>query len=295
MFKPKLIFFGKIAVAIVVLVLLVKNIQFHKITEVYKTAKWNYASIALFLIIPNIWIQSLKWHYLLKLANPAISFATACKSLIIGYPLGFVTPGRLGEMGRSLYVKELNQLKTVKLFIIDKTSNLSVILIFGLTGLFILFRSDFTFSIILALFIIPVVLTGFLCYSFTSASKINSLIKRFTNISYYTGKNNLLLLSYSTTLYLIYLTQLIILVYNFQEVNPVTASQAGASVFLVKAMLPISIGDLGIREGASVFFFGKIGVKNAAAFSAAIFLYLFNRCIPTLTGLFTLLISKRNS
>lgn len=54
---------------------------------------------------------------------------------------------------------------------------------------------------------------------------------------------------------------------------------------LVKSMLPISIGDLGIRESAAVFFLGKIGLAESTAFNASILLFLINLVIPSMIGL----------
>ena len=58
-----------------------------------------------------------------------------------------------------------------------------------------------------------------------------------------------------------------------------------SATMLVKSLLPISIGDLGIRESAAIFFLGKIGVHESTAFNASILLFLINLLIPSLVGL----------
>ncbi|MFQ5771345.1 MAG: lysylphosphatidylglycerol synthase domain-containing protein, partial [bacterium] len=141
-FKSRLLFFSKVAVAILTLFILVKSIQLSTLIAVLKTSNMNYLVMALIFIVPNVWIQVLKWHFLLKLAKPDISLTIAYKSFIIGYPLGFVTPGRLGEFGRAFYVKEINQMKTFKLVIIDKSTNLLITLLFGVAGFLILSQND---------------------------------------------------------------------------------------------------------------------------------------------------------
>ena len=55
---------------------------------------------------------------------------------------------------------------------------------------------------------------------------------------------------------------------------------------------PISLGELGIREGASVYFLTQFGETASVAFNASIFLFIINLLIPALVGLVLLL--KRN-
>jgi uncharacterized membrane protein YbhN (UPF0104 family) len=69
---------------------------------------------------------------------------------------------------------------------------------------------------------------------------------------------------------------------------------AGNLVMFAKTIIPpVSLGELGIREGASVFFLHIFGEPNSAGFNASIFLFLINMLIPSVIGLFLLL--KRNN
>ena len=94
---------------------------------------------------------------------------------------------------------------------------------------------------------------------------------------------NLLLLTFS--FYFIFLIQFYILVCSFETASFFPAFLAIASTMLVKSMLPISLGDLGIRESAAIFFLGKIGLLESTAFNASILLFLINLLIPSLVGL----------
>lgn len=48
---------------------------------------------------------------------------------------------------------------------------------------------------------------------------------------------------------------------------------------------PVSFAELGIREGASVFFLTYFGETQAVAFNASIFLFMINVLLPSLVGL----------
>jgi hypothetical protein len=57
-------------------------------------------------------------------------------------------------------------------------------------------------------------------------------------------------------------------------------------VFLAKFLLPsITLLDLGVREGAAVFFLGAVGVSQAAAFNAALLMFVLTGVLPALVGL----------
>jgi len=68
---------------------------------------------------------------------------------------------------------------------------------------------------------------------------------------------------------------------------------AGNLIMFVKTVIPpISLGELGIREGASVFFLTKFSELPSVAFNASIFLFIINILLPALVGLILLL--KKN-
>lgn len=258
-----------------------------------QSADTRYLGMVLLLLIPNLALQMLKWHYLLKLANPKVRFFTACQSLIVGYPLGFVTPGRLGEIGRALYVKEISQIKTLKLVVVDKMANFLVILLIGMAGLAtlpkILDSSQGMPGLLPGLALLT---TVFLCLG-SSTPVVSRALGRFTKIYHFRRKNLAALLAYSTLFYLTFAAQFVMLIWCFQPGNLGSVAKAVASTLLVKTVLPVSFGDLGVREGAAVFFCSKIGVVAAAGFNAAFLLFIINVGMPTVLGLPILMKTRR--
>ena len=58
-----------------------------------------------------------------------------------------------------------------------------------------------------------------------------------------------------------------------------------ALVFFAKSAIPqVTLGDLGVREGAAVFFLGAYGVEAGAAFDAALALFAMNLLLPAVVG-----------
>ena len=68
----------------------------------------------------------------------------------------------------------------------------------------------------------------------------------------------------------------------------------GSLIMFAKSIIPqVSLGDLGIREGASIYFYNKIGIAASTAFDASFFLFLINLLIPSLIGM--ILLYKKNN
>ncbi len=271
--------------AAAILVALVQSISLSTLFEVTALADSNYLLAALFLLIFNIFIQMLKWWYLLRIANAKVTLITAWRSLLIGFPLGFVTPGRLGEIGRAFYVKELSQTRTFSLVVIDKITTVLVVLTLGLVGLLGLPNTGLSPKLQSGLIICLCLFLCFLTFSLVSP-RISQVCRRFTKSPQFKQKHLAIALVLSGFFYITFVIQFVLLVRAFDAtVGFMTSTQAAASVFLLKTVLPVAFGDLGIREGAAVFFFERNGVSAAHAFQASFLLFLINVGIPALLGL----------
>ncbi len=88
---------------------------------------------------------------------------------------------------------------------------------------------------------------------------------------------------------LVYQLQFYFLVNAFHPVGFVNGWAAVASILLAKSFVPISFGDLGVRESASVLLLGRLSVPQAAAFDASLLLFLINIMIPAIAGLYPIL------
>lgn len=246
---------------------------------------------AVLLLLPNLAVQVAKWWYLLRLANRQISARTAWRSLIIGFPLGFVTPGRLGEIGRALYVEEISQRRTFGLVIVDKVAATLVTLVFGLAGLHMLpiLPPNSRLHLLLTIALAGLILLATILVTWRPCAET---IGRWTRTSL-SRPDLAVCLLLSSLFYAIFVVQLMLLTGTFDPQMWWSGLEAAGATFLLKTILPISFGDLGIREGAASYFFSQIGVAPATALNAAFILYLINLGIPSLMGLPVLLKTRR--
>jgi uncharacterized membrane protein YbhN (UPF0104 family) len=82
--------------------------------------------------------------------------------------------------------------------------------------------------------------------------------------------------------------QMFCLINAFTGITIVHAFVGTSAMMFIKSLLPISLGDLGIREAGSIYFFSTYNVSQAAALNASLLLFVINVFIPSLFGIYFL-------
>ncbi|MFH0906929.1 MAG: lysylphosphatidylglycerol synthase transmembrane domain-containing protein [bacterium] len=124
--------------------------------------KINYRLLipAIFLIIPIIFIKSWRWNYLKKLQKINYKLRDSFLIYSIGSAIGSLTPGRLGEISRIIYLKNdgYSTGQSLVSVIMDRLLDLFFLIIFGYFGIIFLFgffeKITFVFSIVVLTIII---------------------------------------------------------------------------------------------------------------------------------------------
>jgi uncharacterized membrane protein YbhN (UPF0104 family) len=89
--------------------------------------------------------------------------------------------------------------------------------------------------------------------------------------------------------------QFFILLQGFTEISFQQSLAGAAATFFVKSALPITIGDLGVREGVAIYIFSRLGVAPTFAFNASVVLFIINLVLPSLVGLHLIWRRKRHA
>jgi len=101
-----------------------------------------------FALMPlTMLLQMFKWYQLLKLAGDNIRFSDAVTSHLAGMTLGFITPARLGELGRAWFLEDVPQLKVVALTLAEKFYSTLAYFIFGVLSLILFFNLNYSLNI----------------------------------------------------------------------------------------------------------------------------------------------------
>lgn len=97
----------------------------------------NMVAVILLMFV-NWGIEALKWKISVKPVQE-VNFFRALQAVLSGVSFAVSTPNRMGEyLGRVLYMKEGNRLKTISITIVSSISQLIITLLAGCIGLFLL-------------------------------------------------------------------------------------------------------------------------------------------------------------
>lgn len=284
--------------AIGVLVILIEP---SALLDALAVAQWRWMLGALVLLPVNLALDGLVWRRLLHPIASSVPLPQLTRALLAGFTLGFVTPARTGELvGRALALPAADpwavSLTVFVQRLVDTMINVAVgtgVLAAALytgwmsasTGWWLLLIGSGVFALLLA---------GLLAVPSVAARAVRRLLpdrpalhQRVAVLDAYERSAMLRTAGWAGLRYGVFCTQFVLLVYAFPDPPALGWTFAAvALVFLVKFLVPsITLMDLGIREGAAVFFFGLAGVSQPAAFNAALLLFMITLVLPAVAGL----------
>ena len=261
------------------------------------SAGWILAAVA--LLPANIGLEAYRWHRLVRRLAPEVRFAETLAAVLSGYPLGLATPGRLGDyVGRAFYLRYAGKWELAALTFAERMATLAVSLVAGLGALvpFLLRRTDV--PLIAWATVLGAGALGALCFVYLilhprAARQVLGAVlpprfaPRLAVLDAFDRHDARALLALSAVRYGLFSTQFVCLVFAFAPGAPWLAAATGVVlVFFAKSAIPsFTLADLGIREGAAIYFLGALGIAGAAAFNAAFLLFCVNLLLPSLVGL----------
>ena len=276
------------------------DIEFDGLMRSFYTSNKKYLFSAFALMPLTMSIQIFKWNLLLRSLNKNMKFQSAASSYLAGMTLGIVTPARIGELGRAWFLRGVPQLQVIGLTVLDKFYSILAYFAIGMLTLFI-FLYDFVDLNISLKILIYTIGTGtylFIFIALMNPERIGKIVsfagklirkKEYSNIianswSMVTRKRILVVYGLASAVWSSVITQLYLLIRAFDEVPLFDGLINASTAHFVKTLLPLTLGELGIREASVSYFFGKLGVDESAAFSAALLMLLINVLLPALVG-----------
>ena len=288
----------RVLVGGLVLYLVVSLVQWQNVLVAYKSADIGFIIIAALLLFVNVGIRTFKWHTMLCSVKDKPTYAEAFGSVMLGISLGSFTPGEIGDFaGRALHITDAKRSHLIGLTLLDKAQIFIVTSCAGIVSIgYLLFSNIFIFTF-------GSVIIVFLSGIFIMRLEIVAALGHRLNTSFFkkpwlTGvldgfsllKPRQLFTTVLCTLAFqgILIVQMFFLMNAFAKINFTNAFIGTSAMMFLKSLLPISIGDLGIREAGSIYFFSIYGISQAAALNASLMLFLINILVPSILGTFFL-------
>ena len=308
--KKKIIFFAKLITAFALILFFVSTLKPEEIYNVLKRADGTLLSVVFILGMVNIFIQYVKWKSLCNNILEEKNERKIIKSLFAGFSAGIMTPMRAGEFwGRFLAFTNGSFLKLTYAVVLDKFSLLFVEVVFGgiLSIIFVYYYINLgaiLFAIIILLYIIVtliflLIINGkigerkYVKALFYRYDKLKTIYDKYMVFRVTDNKQRIKIILLSVLQYSCFISQYILLVCSFTLKTDIFSYMIAAGfLFFAKNLISfLTPGELGTREGLSVFTLTLAGINGAAAFNAAFTLFIVNILLPAIAGLF-FLVSK---
>lgn len=289
----------KILISAGLLIFILQSVEISGVVAAFEGADKLLILTAFGLSFLNIYLQYRKWRMVCSTLLGEDNRKKVIYSLFYGFTAGSFTPARAGEYaGRTIPFSDKSLLQVSAAVLIDKLFSLFIVLIFGSIAFMLYLSFSFASSVLILL------TAGVVLYFMSRLIKLKfpfknyKWIQKFSDSFSYIGKIDarfsLKLAFLSLLFYVCFIIQFVLLIGAFSNHYAFTNYMWTANlVMFVKTILPqVSIGELGIREGASVYFLKHFGESAAAGLNASVFLFLINILFPALSGLILLLRKK---
>ena len=279
---------------IIILCVILLKIDFAKTILVLAKLKVFLFICVILLNIPLILLKSFRWNQLLEKQSIHYNKLNSFLIYLSSIYLGIITPGRVGEFIKALYLrsdKEISLSKGMSSVLLDRLFDIYFLIILGIIGVwkFGILRELSNISVIL---IVIVILGPILMLNKQLMESLFGLLYKFVLIKrdkgkleekfedFYNGINqlinpNLLFSGVLTCLaYMIFFIQCYFIVIAMGISIDFATITLFMSISSLISLIPISICGLGTRDATLIYLFSLIELKPEVAVSYSFLIFI---------------------
>jgi hypothetical protein len=276
--------------------ILIWRLDLATIINLLKSSIWQLILLAVFLNIPMIFIKATRWWYLMRTQSIVYPLSQSFLGYLSSIFVGLLTPGRLGELTKALYITSNNRItmgQALSSVLADRLFDLSALLIVGGVALasiinfsvwqgwvgVITVAGGLTFTLLLLLteqgfsllktFVAP--LGKSMAHLFMPGGWIfdtRAGLKQFSILT-------ISIAGMLTALaYLIFFGQCYLLALSLKLPLSFMSTSSATALGSLVSLLPISISGIGTRDAAIVAYLGTYGIPPEKAFAFSLLIFL---------------------
>jgi uncharacterized membrane protein YbhN (UPF0104 family) len=253
--------------------------------------------LALFCFLVLLFLRTYKWHRLMAGTGKG-HLCRSMRTLFGGFALGLITPGRLGELGRCVFVRDEERTQVALLTVLDRLLDFWALLTLMGASLFLLApRPAAVFGLAVWLALLPVVV-GFPAL----VSYLSRLARRSRHFrGHFTEAAVGMLLISTPRFALLAVTAMGVELASFffllRAFSPTAFTTALATYpyIVLAGDLPVSFSGVGVREGAAALLLSPYAIPSGAAVDASLVWFFFAMLLPAALGAFWLVVERAKS
>jgi len=284
------------------LFLLFWQVSWRKVWDVVQSLDGTLLMVTCILWIPTQVLQFVKWNMLAREAGDDIRRGDIHRGYWVGFTLGLITPGRVGQLGRALALHNCSLPRAFGLTAVERGYTALSMNALGFLALVALPLLGWQSPVPIPLVVqIVLVLAGAFLLVLgvfprlmhkplrwvAGKLPLRDKLEQAVDVLESAGPGRgsiLLLLSIAALCSSLYQFVLIIHAAGF-EVPIFAGMLTGLLTFFLKGALPISIGSLGVGEWSAMLCYRGLGVEPSVAVASSLLLFVINVFIPSLIGL----------
>ncbi len=294
------------------IIYLVYYLDYEKIIDSLTFADYRIVLLVFLMSFLNLFLQYKKWQLVAGKQLGIQNKRDVIHSLFFGISAGAFTPMKIGEYaGRAIPFKNHGVVEVSIATLIDKIVPLLIILIIGAILLPVYLVSQNILSALGLLFMLSVIIfiAGLILFlksktgewlrriidRLSKVKLIKKTIDQFGVIGLVRGRYLYKLIFLSFLFHLTFTTQfsLLLVAFSHQWNFLLYLYMANLVIFIQVIIPPVAFGELGIREGAAVYFAENLGMIASIGFNAALLLFVINFILPSVYGLYFLIRRKK--
>lgn len=277
------------SLSLLLLALVILKVHPERVGAALSSASPVYLLEALALTLIFLAVKSLRWYLMLRAAGVDASVGEAATSLLGGMGLALVTPARLGELVRVAYLRDGQKWKIGGLVMLDKGFDVLVLAGLSIAGAWKLLGPlagiAFVAATICGLAAVywPVMVSAALHRLSGGLPWRTRLEAAWSSLDSLSRENTTTFIALTVLAFVVVLLQfgLILLSWRGWSFDVVFLT---FPIVVLTNVLPVTIGGLGVREGAAALLLSHYGVSPADAALAAFLMFCINTALPGLVG-----------
>jgi uncharacterized membrane protein YbhN (UPF0104 family) len=248
-------------------------------------SRWLWAALA--SVLAMLTVRCYRWHLMLRAGGVPLGRSESVKSLLAGFTLSAVTPGRIGELGRCLFVPDAHRAPVLLLNILDRALDMWALATFSVASLMVLAPRPYgVFALGVWLALLPVALGlpnliadlgGLPWWGQAFREKLRAARQTVLNIptapfaAWAVTSTALDMLTFSFLLRAFHPSSLLPAVVTFPWI-------------VIAAGLPISVSGFGPREGVATLLLARYAIPSATACDVGLLMFAFSGLLPAFIG-----------
>jgi hypothetical protein len=270
------------------------RVPFSDLRAAFRNLDLGSLFLAVFCILTLIVLRAYKWHCLVA-AVGNFRLQQSLRTLLGGCVLGLITPGRIGELGRCIFVRKRERTQVGILTLLDRALDFWALVTLIGASLFLLVPEPaavFGLALWLALISVVLGLPSLLVYLSKMVQRLCHFHEPLAEVA--TGLPPIRMARYALMALAAMWLELSSFFFLLRALSPTGFATAVATYpyIALAGDLPLSFGGVGIREGVAALLLSPYAVPPAAAVDAALLWFVFGILFPAVLGVAWLVVEK---